>query len=177
MSQLWHCICTVRWCGAHCLVVAHCSISELSLMQEPTGFKLTKADAVAYSKWVAKAVHDRGMVIGCVSTARHGNAQARHWAASQWPALLPRLTTVQRTPYFAGNTACFALCDKVMPAVPFDSSCGAAHARCTGCRLKNTLGLLPELHQDYDFFINEQCSAWNECSLYRWTPMRDALKL
>ena len=58
-------------------------------MQEPTGFKLTKADAIAYSKWVAKAVHDRGMIVGCASAARCCSMQASLSPTSSWPASQP----------------------------------------------------------------------------------------
>jgi hypothetical protein len=45
-----------------------------------------------------------------------------------------------------------------------------AHARGLGVGLKNALSLIPNLQNDFDFAVNEQCFAYgNECTLYETT--------
>ncbi len=41
----------------------------------------------------------------------------------------------------------------------------AAHARGLSVGLKNALGLVATLHADFDWALNEECLAWNECGL------------
>lgn len=39
----------------------------------------------------------------------------------------------------------------------------AAHARNLSCALKNDLGQISDLVDDFDFQVNEQCHQYNEC--------------
>ena len=41
-----------------------------------------------------------------------------------------------------------------------------AHGLGLAVGLKNAVGLLPDLHPRFDFFINEECFAFQECSAY-----------
>jgi len=43
---------------------------------------------------------------------------------------------------------------------------GMAHDRGLGIGLKNTMDLIPELADEIDFAVNEQCQQYNECDTY-----------
>mmetsp|Transcript_10122 Transcript_10122/g.30303 ORF Transcript_10122/g.30303 Transcript_10122/m.30303 type:complete len:321 (+) Transcript_10122:164-1126(+) len=49
----------------------------------------------------------------------------------------------------------------------------AAHNRNMNVGLKNSLGLVQQLKNDYDWFLNEQCNAFNECGVYSNLPKRN----